>query len=675
MEGFRLFAPIAKVDEEKRLVYGVAASENRDKSGERFDYESSAPEFKKWSAEIAKGSAGKSLGNVRIMHQPIVAGVLTHLDCDDACKTVSVCAKIISDEAWKMVEAGAYTGFSIGGRYAKRWSDSEEPEIKWYTAIPSEISLVDNPCNPDSYFELVKLGGEIERRGFMIGPKISTAGDRAESEPHAADSVLQRWLAKDGSAHVAKAAAVARNHEIEIEEALRMARQTAGFGQTSANAGRMLDDAAVDRQRLYGDVEYADPGWQKDRKPRYPIDTERHIRAAWSYIHRPRNAHRYTVEQLAEIKRRIVGAWKKKIDPKGPPEARAKETSWKFAKYLEDNEEISAILLDLKALQERLQLEAEVEGEDSPPPARAAAIIAELCGLLETLVAEETQEVVEDEETAPASVPQAISLAAPAGELAVRPETAQALSPRQRDHDQALLDLAHHAVRMARSMSGLSQEDSEHLERAGEHLIQAGANVAVVHQRPRDGEKTQGGHKAMIGTAHALISRVRETDGHPQQVVSHLERALLHLRAAGAEAKRESDAATNSKFAGDLFRIDPGIGNSGVRLEALAKAITVLNENAALGAEKLTKLAQENETLKARLQKVEEEPLPPKTLRLPPGISRVEKGANGFDDSSEGDLAERIAKMNEEERAMLFIKASYRNPLRPTFAGPDPQAT
>lgn len=71
----------------------------------------------------------------------------------------------------------------------------------------------------------------------------------------------------------------------------------------------------------YGPVEYADNGLQKDGKKRYPIDTEPHIRAAWSYINQEKNSSQYTPEQVAHIKARIISAWKARIDPKGPPSA------------------------------------------------------------------------------------------------------------------------------------------------------------------------------------------------------------------------------------------------------------------------------------------------------------------------------------------------------------------
>lgn len=61
----------------------------------------------------------------------------------------------------------------------------------------------------------------------------------------------------------------------------------------------------------YGDVEYADPGYQNDGKKRYPIDTEEHVRAAWSYINQSDNAKLYTAEQLSTIKGRIKSAAEK----------------------------------------------------------------------------------------------------------------------------------------------------------------------------------------------------------------------------------------------------------------------------------------------------------------------------------------------------------------------------
>ena len=64
----------------------------------------------------------------------------------------------------------------------------------------------------------------------------------------------------------------------------------------------------------YGNVEFAD-----DVNNKYPIDTEEHIRAAWNYIHIPRDYEKYSDKDRKTIENRIIKAWKEKINPEGPP--------------------------------------------------------------------------------------------------------------------------------------------------------------------------------------------------------------------------------------------------------------------------------------------------------------------------------------------------------------------
>ena len=61
----------------------------------------------------------------------------------------------------------------------------------------------------------------------------------------------------------------------------------------------------------YGDVQYADPGYQADKVKRYPLDTEKHVRAAWSYINQADNAAKYTAAQARRIRARIKAAMKR----------------------------------------------------------------------------------------------------------------------------------------------------------------------------------------------------------------------------------------------------------------------------------------------------------------------------------------------------------------------------
>jgi hypothetical protein len=59
-------------------------------------------------------------------------------------------------------------------------------------------------------------------------------------------------------------------------------------------------------EREYGDVQFADPTNKK-----YPIDTEEHVRAAWSYIHHKDNAAEYDAKDLKTIENRIRKAGEK----------------------------------------------------------------------------------------------------------------------------------------------------------------------------------------------------------------------------------------------------------------------------------------------------------------------------------------------------------------------------
>lgn len=73
-----------------------------------------------------------------------------------------------------------------------------------------------------------------------------------------------------------------------------------------AKIDRRSDVNPDEGERKYGDVEFADPV-----NNRYPIDTEEHVRAAWSYIHHKDNAAKYDKDEVETIKSRIRKAAKK----------------------------------------------------------------------------------------------------------------------------------------------------------------------------------------------------------------------------------------------------------------------------------------------------------------------------------------------------------------------------
>jgi hypothetical protein len=164
LPGFTLTVPLIKIDIERRLVIGRAAREEQDKSKEIMDYATAKPMFQKWSDGYSMNQipgAEMSKGNLRVMHSRNVAGKLTDLGFNDDEKSIDIICKVSDDNEWKKVMDGCYTGFSIGGGYAKKWQDNG---LTRYTPDVREISLVDNPCMPSARIvELVKADGLVEQ--------------------------------------------------------------------------------------------------------------------------------------------------------------------------------------------------------------------------------------------------------------------------------------------------------------------------------------------------------------------------------------------------------------------------------------------------------------------------------------------------------------------------------
>lgn len=164
--GFSMNIPLSKALEEKRLCYGRATQQIVDRSGEMMDYDSSKPYFLEWSNDFAKRTNGKSYGGVREQHDPkrAVGKIVEPLSFSDEEKAIDICVKVVDDEAWNKVKEGVLTSFSIGGSYGKTWVDDDG--VTRYTAIPTEISLVDQPCCSTAVIEFVKADGSTETKTF-----------------------------------------------------------------------------------------------------------------------------------------------------------------------------------------------------------------------------------------------------------------------------------------------------------------------------------------------------------------------------------------------------------------------------------------------------------------------------------------------------------------------------
>ena len=179
-----LFCRISKVDEEKRTVTGIGASEAIDAEGEIFDYASSKPYIEAWSEGAQQRSQGKSFGNVREMHQLSAVGKLSEpIVYDDEQKLLILTSYISDDVAWQKCLDGTYTGFSICGPIVgEKWSDGTNPGVKRYTCAPTEFSVCDLPCNEEAVFTAVKAGGVTEERKFKTATAVETEAKVAEAK-------------------------------------------------------------------------------------------------------------------------------------------------------------------------------------------------------------------------------------------------------------------------------------------------------------------------------------------------------------------------------------------------------------------------------------------------------------------------------------------------------------
>lgn len=368
----QIFARITKVDEATGKVYGRAVQEVVDRSGEIFDYETSKPNFAKWSEAAAQATDGKSVGNLRAMHGKVAAGKLTEITFQDAEKAIDIVAEVVDPVEREKCLKGVYTGFSIGGRYAKKWDDGAQKGVSRYTAEPTEISLVDLPCVPTAQFTVVKADGGEELR------KFETSVDDAEA--------MAKWAEGLTDAERETIAKIAKRPDVDPK-------------------------AGEDK---YGAVEYADP---KNKK--YPLDTAKHIRAAWSYIHMPKNAAKYSSEDADAIKAKIVSAWKEKVDKAGPPAAEkmleaqadrlaknanaapfaaAIATLIGFEPQLEKGlwavAQFAGLLEQLACMADGVDWEEEYEGDDSTLPAQMRAALKPLAQAFLAMAEEETNEAL-----------------------------------------------------------------------------------------------------------------------------------------------------------------------------------------------------------------------------------------------------------------------------------------
>ncbi len=326
MGEFSFFMPIMKMDAVKRTVSGYASTPAKDSDGEIVTLDAikaALPNYMRWR-------------NIREMHQLKAVGVAQDAEVDN--KGLFLTAKIIDDDAWKKCQEGVYKGFSIGGRkLATKGNTIKGIEM-------TEISVVDRPANPECSFTMVKMAKPVEG-----APALLVEVKEPLSEAEKALRKITKLAKK----------AIPAGHDgfsLPAKPAVAESSPRDNSVQNNKATGPAVVEKDAEGTKPYGDVKYADPGHQPDGKARYPIDTEDHIRAAWNYINKPKNAKKYSDNHAAGVKSRIISAWKDKIHPDGPPSAedkKAKKLAKRQARMAEAERQLAAVELGAPVVLEK----------------------------------------------------------------------------------------------------------------------------------------------------------------------------------------------------------------------------------------------------------------------------------------------------------------------------------
>ena len=192
-----------KVDKEKRIVSGLATTDAIDKQGEQVDYDASREAFKDWS------------GNIREMHSPTAVGKAISWAPDDEKRGIRVDAYISkgAEDTWQKILDGTLKAFSIGGQTVHKTQqivkDAETGGQRNVTKITkyklTELSLVDNPANPDASFELVKMANGIptqteiveDLKKVLVSEAQDTLAKEVDEHRNKADALAKKVLSSD----------------------------------------------------------------------------------------------------------------------------------------------------------------------------------------------------------------------------------------------------------------------------------------------------------------------------------------------------------------------------------------------------------------------------------------------------------------------------------------------
>ncbi len=149
--------------------------------------------------------------------------------------------------------------------------------------------------------------------------RLAAGDDSDGGSGHDGHSTYKRLIAKGMNASMAAKMCAKADDKVATTQLCKGA--IIALSALDATAGDWVELTAFDplvvplsdgdaKKAPYGDVEYADPGYQDDGKKRYPLDAK-HIHAAIAYFSKAKNRAQYSATQVKSMWGKIKSAARK----------------------------------------------------------------------------------------------------------------------------------------------------------------------------------------------------------------------------------------------------------------------------------------------------------------------------------------------------------------------------
>jgi hypothetical protein len=391
----------------------------------------------------------------------------------------------------------------------------------------------------------------------------------------------------------------------------------------------------------------------------------------------------------------IADAWREKIHSKRPPSANVDVTT-PLAGVTGaplDLGRVAQIIQELDWLRDTFELDTATPGGDSMEVVRLQTNIAELCGILNILVAEDIGEIPgvapidgDGHLEAPESVAR-VAGAPGVVRMVGFPQTGNSnmqkraaglfASAKHSEGDQALVDIALYSCDKCMKLDGLSMRERDHVGSARVHLVETGGDpMADASMDPagdglglavKAGGSRSRAHQNLMDISHECIGKViggmtpNTGTWHSEETMEHLHSAHRDLVAAGAQCNCGVEGAAEEHNQSDLLELEKAFP-----VTDLAKMLVDERTEKAALVRAFGEMMPMLDRLSKRIDDIACTPLPPLTIaRNSVSISKQQDGGGTADiQLSPEAVASALSKMTKEDQTLTLIKASFAKPIR-----------